>query len=492
MARFTRENAANYGRHGGQRSHQQLETQYAELVLRNPSAAQRVARLIRQGYRLVVALRSVAIKDSDSEQVAVLISNLLTTGRPGPDGRIVPGLGAPPEHEVRAVALYWRDTLRPGYAAYCADVDRIIAEYRPVGYVPEATTSATNDRPAPMLRSLEEPRHRGRPAGQRNEQADRLLTMLAGRVGQEVTTGDLARELGVTDRMVREYLSDLRIAGVLETARTRYGLRITRAEIKSEALIERSAEVPEQMIAQSGNRCESESLECRITTTKSSDVAVMHREHTPRSSPTVAPDASANSISRAALLRLVEDAAGTIRATVKERLDRATGEIVTYRLRPTLKAVTALIQANRPELTEAQIAAGWALYRDSWGRERERITGLTDDDLLGAVRTYGRRLERARRVDSPRLGYWATLLSMAEGEMHRRSLKLVDLPKPRRPKQSREVRKAAQRERAERLARNGADLEFDEEAYRRRQLELWRLADRHTGAGPDVGTGLRS
>lgn len=63
MARFTSANAADYGRRGGQRSHQHLETQYADLVLRNPSAAQRVAHLIRQGHRLVLALRVVKIVD---------------------------------------------------------------------------------------------------------------------------------------------------------------------------------------------------------------------------------------------------------------------------------------------------------------------------------------------------------------------------------------------------------------------------------------------
>ncbi|NJO82220.1 MAG: hypothetical protein HC828_05030 [Blastochloris sp.] len=63
MAQFTHANAAEHGRRGGRRSHQHLETQYADLVLRNPSAAERVARLIQQGYRLVVALRSVAIVD---------------------------------------------------------------------------------------------------------------------------------------------------------------------------------------------------------------------------------------------------------------------------------------------------------------------------------------------------------------------------------------------------------------------------------------------
>jgi hypothetical protein len=64
MARFTRENAAEHGRRGGQQSHQHLEQQYAELVLFNPSAAGRVAELIRQGYRLVLALRVVRTVDT--------------------------------------------------------------------------------------------------------------------------------------------------------------------------------------------------------------------------------------------------------------------------------------------------------------------------------------------------------------------------------------------------------------------------------------------
>jgi hypothetical protein len=67
MARFTSENAAEHGRRGGQQSHQHLEQRYAELVLSNPSAAGRVAELIRQGYRLVLALRVVRTVDQISE-----------------------------------------------------------------------------------------------------------------------------------------------------------------------------------------------------------------------------------------------------------------------------------------------------------------------------------------------------------------------------------------------------------------------------------------
>jgi len=63
MARFTSENAAEYGRRGGQQSHQRLEAQYADLVLSNPSAAQRVAQLIHQGFRLTLALRTVRLVD---------------------------------------------------------------------------------------------------------------------------------------------------------------------------------------------------------------------------------------------------------------------------------------------------------------------------------------------------------------------------------------------------------------------------------------------
>ena len=68
MAQFTPENAAGYGRRGGQQSHQHIEQQYANLVLTNPSAAERVAHLIHQGHRLVLALRVVRIVDVMNEE----------------------------------------------------------------------------------------------------------------------------------------------------------------------------------------------------------------------------------------------------------------------------------------------------------------------------------------------------------------------------------------------------------------------------------------
>jgi hypothetical protein len=67
MAPFTSENAAEHGRRGGQRSHQHLEEQYADLVLTNPSAASRVAEVIRQGHRLILALRVIKVVDQMNE-----------------------------------------------------------------------------------------------------------------------------------------------------------------------------------------------------------------------------------------------------------------------------------------------------------------------------------------------------------------------------------------------------------------------------------------
>jgi len=68
MPRFTSDNAATHGRRGGQQSHQHLEQQYADLVLTNPSHAARVAQLIRQGFRLSLALRAVKISDAINKE----------------------------------------------------------------------------------------------------------------------------------------------------------------------------------------------------------------------------------------------------------------------------------------------------------------------------------------------------------------------------------------------------------------------------------------
>jgi predicted Fe-Mo cluster-binding NifX family protein len=61
MPKFTSDNAATHGRHGGQRSHQHLEANFADLVISDPHCTERVAALIQQGFRLVIALKVVQV-----------------------------------------------------------------------------------------------------------------------------------------------------------------------------------------------------------------------------------------------------------------------------------------------------------------------------------------------------------------------------------------------------------------------------------------------
>jgi len=186
---------------------------------------------LAQGQR-VVLLTAQGFKDTGSEQVAVLVQNLLTTGRKNADGNLVSGLGAPPLAEIRAVALFWRDTLRPGYPldSYQADIDRLIARYTPAGYAPAPTRSLSDSAALPPA-TLPPLAHRGRPAGQRAAQVEALAVLLAEQVGQVVTRTALAERLGVQIRMLATYLADL--DDRVELQRTRYGLRVVRCAIKS-------------------------------------------------------------------------------------------------------------------------------------------------------------------------------------------------------------------------------------------------------------------
>lgn len=178
-------------------------------------------------------------QDTGSEQVAVLVANLLTVGRSAEQGGpVVPGLGAPLIDEVRAIALFWRETLRPDcdLRAYQADVERLIARYQPPGYDPEPTRGLSGG-PRPTLRALPAPRHRGRPAGQRAEQAERLAQHLAALPVdadgvRRTRRAELAQALQTTERMISSYLADLRAAGRLDTRTEARALAVLRVEIK--------------------------------------------------------------------------------------------------------------------------------------------------------------------------------------------------------------------------------------------------------------------
>jgi hypothetical protein len=190
---------------------------------------------LKRGERVILPT-IYGMRDSGSEQVAVLVQNLITIGRKNDKGIFVPGLGAPPESEIRAIALHWRDTLRPGYPleAYKADVDGLIDDHRPAGYAPEATRLLSGAKAAPLT-PLAPATHRGRPAGQRSTQAERLAAILAERVGEIVSRRQLAQLLNVSVEMVAKYLADLRADERvdLHTRLAGRGLRVVRCVIKS-------------------------------------------------------------------------------------------------------------------------------------------------------------------------------------------------------------------------------------------------------------------
>ena len=249
---------------------------YKALFTRRPQL-----RLLAAGKRVTLNT-SAGPKDTGSEQVAVLIANLLTTGLAS-----APGRGAPPLAEIRAVALHWHPTLRPDYPlpAYKADIDRLIAKYTPPLYDPEPTRilSLRHISPSPARTPA-----RCRRAGDRATQADTLASLLTSHINHVVTIADLARALSVRPRMIGLYLRDLRIAGRLDTTRSGHGLRIIRVG-EPHTMIEKPScpqrkkppsPAPSEGAEPIGNRAESETLTDGITEPKNEELARMQEVHT--------------------------------------------------------------------------------------------------------------------------------------------------------------------------------------------------------------------
>lgn len=158
---------------------------------------------------------------SGSEQVAVLIANLITTGDVGPNGRRIEGRGAPPADEIRAVALFWHDQLRPGYdiGRYMGDVERLIITYQPAGYDPEVT-KITSD--IPSRQALLPPRKPGRPHGQRDVTTESLVAYITALPTDDDgytrrTASTLANDLHISVPYVRLLLRTLRSSGRIKT-----------------------------------------------------------------------------------------------------------------------------------------------------------------------------------------------------------------------------------------------------------------------------------
>lgn len=83
-----------------------------------------------------------------------------------------------PDAEVRALALHYRETLRPGYdvSLFQVDVDRLIETYRPKNKQPQATRYIPGVSGEINVCTRQEAKKRGRPAGE-NHRAQ-LLAML--------------------------------------------------------------------------------------------------------------------------------------------------------------------------------------------------------------------------------------------------------------------------------------------------------------------------
>ena len=164
---------------------------------------------LARGERVVLK-RDGHNDDSNSAQVACLVCNLLTTGRKDAEGRMVPGLGAPPLNEVRALALHWKPALRDNRTLehYQAQIAYEIARYTPPDYTPEATGYIPQQQAA-APRALASARYSGagRPAGQRSEQAARLVALVEalpadGEGWRETTRAPLGAVLGWTPDMI--------------------------------------------------------------------------------------------------------------------------------------------------------------------------------------------------------------------------------------------------------------------------------------------------
>jgi hypothetical protein len=178
---------------------------------------------IAQGERITLPTK-YGPRDSGSEQVAVVVANLLTVGK---------GVNAPPEDEIRAIALYMREQLRPGYdiLRYLVDVDRLICKYRPDAYSPEETYIVGMGKPSHI--ALMSPRQ---PVSTRADRIQALhahiATLPTGDDGYaHTTTAALASALTISVKYTTLILADMREAGILESKPEARGiaLRLTQA-----------------------------------------------------------------------------------------------------------------------------------------------------------------------------------------------------------------------------------------------------------------------
>jgi hypothetical protein len=341
---------------------------------------------LQAGHR-VTTYRDGSPDDSDSAQVAVLVNNLLTVGR-STDGKgtIVPGLGAPPEAEIRAVALHWRERLRPGCSLdkYRWQVDYEIARYRPEGYAPAATEHIPGAKAA-TPGELQPARHRGRPAGARAAQVERLGAYLAERVGERVTRPQLAEILGVKIRAVACYLATLRTSEAWEVA--------IRAAGRGGLVVEKCARksAPESVQTPAPK----EATEGAVTPNCDAAPALGSTPAPPcplRPAPAAAGDAPA--LDTADLLALID--AGRI--AIRRGLDPRTGEQGdTGRSRASRELVWCYVAQHAPDVARATFDAAWAEGQDIFRTFDRWLAGEPEPgELYAELRKLQAGIDRAR------------------------------------------------------------------------------------------------
>lgn len=475
---------------------------YRSIFTRRPQLAQ-----LASGQRPVLQTEA-GPRDTGSELVAVLVSNLLTTGRPGaPGGPLVPGLGAPPLEEIRAVALHWRERLRPGMPlqAYQTDVDRLIAKYTPQGYAPEATRGAAGPQ-GMQLPDLAPARHRGRPPGSQARALDQLVTILA--PGALITREGLGAALGVTPRTITTYLRQLVAAGRLELESTARGYRVARVEINSSVLQSEGGCLGPSAASEGSLACDESThpppcpAPAVAPPPAGSDPAA---PAAPDAAPTAPPISPAGAIARTD--------EGTDGAPPACDLAPAGGS------RPDTPAPVTSQRAPAVDASHlARLVAGWIdAYGYSWravraaarvefggdlggdlGAElrrafdlapwralRAELRTLSDAALLARARTAARAHQRAAKAQSPQLPWYATRLQMTEEERLRRGVELVEQPGRRPGPLGFEERRAGAAARVERLTQQAGRL--PREGQRTEQADLWAAVDAAREVVPVMG-----
>ena len=435
---------------------------YQALFRKRPQLA-----ALQRGERIAL-ITAAGIDSSDSQQVAVLIANLLTTGQTASNGTFIPGLGAPPLDEIRAVALVWHARLRPNYAMshYLTDIDRLIAKYQPIGYHPIPTR--IHAAPIPCLT----PRQRGRPSGEQARQVENLDAVLATMTTDadgfiHTFRATLAQRLHLSVRTITTYL------GILQRTH-----RLEYRPDPRELIIRRT---PARRTPAKAFTCQPiQGIGTRQTPTP--HARACNEIHTPPPAPAiVAPPTSACAAPEAApeaappapsaavpgakaplavsapvavqaavspvgtasgasaapvapvvlrptlaeLVAQIDAARDTIRLMLVQTINAETGRVTVKRTRATRQRVAAVlgVAADDP-----WFVVGWKKAMDTWGRYRDRLTGLTPAalrwELLFTTRQYFAALGRKAR----QLGWFRARMRMVERIAHQRGIFISIVP----------------------------------------------------------------